>query len=424
MNAPLRWLLLDFNSYFASCEQHLRPELRGKPIGIVPMMTDTTSLLAASYEAKAFGVRTGTLVGDAKRMCPGILLIESNHKSYIEIHNRLLEVIDTCIPIEEVLSIDEVLCELKGSQTTEEGARALAAKIKRTVAEQVGPALTCSIGIAPNWFLSKLGSDLQKPDGLVIFKKEELPQVLFTKHDCKIRDLFGIGPKTEDRLRRKGIYSVERLSQLTRKEMRDLWGGIVGERYYAWIRGEEPHEKETRTSTIGHQHVLPPADRTRERALKVLMRLLDKAAVRLRKEGYYARHMVVQIKFVTRGVFSGTDGWLDPEGADYFEGDLRIEETQETPVFIRALEKIYSRVPEEKTPLRVSVTLTGLVPEAYHQSGLFTDTKHEGLSKALDKINDRFGKTAVYFGALDGVLKSAPTRIPFNRVPKVDEFED
>lgn len=418
-SAPLKWLLLDFNSYFASCEQHFNPALRGKPIAVVAMMSDTTSVLAASYPAKAFGIRTGTLVGDAKRLCPGLVLIEADHKKYVEIHERMLEAIDSCLPVEQVLSIDEVLCELKGSQTTEEGARALALKIKRTITENIGPSMTCSIGIATNWFLAKLGSDMMKPDGLVVYRKEDLPQALFK---CKIRDLYGIGAKTEASLNKKGIYSIERMARLSASDMRQLWGGVIGERYYAWIRGEEVFEPKGRTKSIGHQHVLPPDERTHNRGLKVLMRLLDKAAVRMRKDDYYAKRMDVNIKFWTKGVPSISDGWADPEGADYFEGHTVFDETQETPAFIAALEKIYRTVPKDRIPIRVSVTLSGLVPGAYHQTGLFADRRHEGLSKVMDSINERFGKHAVYYGALDGTLKSAPVRISFNRVPNQDEF--
>src|SRR5580704_1448349 len=90
----LNWLFVDLNSYFASCEQEARPELRGRPVGVVPMMADTTCCIAASYEAKAFGVRTGTIVADAKRMCPDIVLVEARHELYTEYHHRVVEAVE------------------------------------------------------------------------------------------------------------------------------------------------------------------------------------------------------------------------------------------------------------------------------------------------------------------------------------------
>ena len=119
---PLRNLFLDFNSYFASVEQQIRPHLRGKPVGVVPVMTDSTCCIAASYEAKAHGIRTGTPVGDAKKMCPEITLIEADHKTYIQFHHRLVDAVESCIHVEQVCSIDEMVCNLVGKEQQKEEA--------------------------------------------------------------------------------------------------------------------------------------------------------------------------------------------------------------------------------------------------------------------------------------------------------------
>src|SRR5579864_8005687 len=114
--ALLRWLFLDLDSYFASCEQQARPDLRGKPVGVVPLMAETTCCLAASYEAKRCGVRTGTLVADARMLCPNITFVLARHDLYTLYHKTIIEAVDTCIPIDSILSIDEMICELTGSQ--------------------------------------------------------------------------------------------------------------------------------------------------------------------------------------------------------------------------------------------------------------------------------------------------------------------
>ena len=108
----LRWLVLDLNSFFASCEQQENPELRGKPVIVVPTMAETTCAIAASYPAKAFGIKTGTLVHEARRLCPDVQLVQAHHKLYVEYHHRILAAIDKHIPVEEVMSIDEVACRL------------------------------------------------------------------------------------------------------------------------------------------------------------------------------------------------------------------------------------------------------------------------------------------------------------------------
>jgi len=101
------WLFLDLNSYFASVEQELRPELRDRPVAVVPVMADTSCAIAASYQAKAFGVRTGTQIGEAKRMCPGLVLVEARHEVYVDYHNRIVEAVERCIPVSAVMSIDD-----------------------------------------------------------------------------------------------------------------------------------------------------------------------------------------------------------------------------------------------------------------------------------------------------------------------------
>src|SRR5271163_5284545 len=112
----LRWLFLDLNSYFASVEQELRPELRGRPVAVVPLFADSTCCIAASYEAKAFGVRTGTTVGDAKTLCKGIELIEARHEVYVEYHHKIIHAVETCVPVTAVMSIDEMACRLIGRE--------------------------------------------------------------------------------------------------------------------------------------------------------------------------------------------------------------------------------------------------------------------------------------------------------------------
>src|ERR1700727_3252543 len=108
----LRWLFLDLNSYFASVEQELRPELRGRPLAVVPVVADTTCCIAASYEAKRYGVRTGTQVGEAKALCPGIILVEARHELYVDYHHRVVEAVESCLPATSVMSIDEMACHL------------------------------------------------------------------------------------------------------------------------------------------------------------------------------------------------------------------------------------------------------------------------------------------------------------------------
>jgi nucleotidyltransferase/DNA polymerase involved in DNA repair len=184
---PVQWLFLDLSAFFASCEQQENPALRGKPVIVVQTLTDSAVAIAASYAAKAFGIKTGTLMREARQLCPDVIPIQANHRLYTDYHDRILKAVDTCMPVEKVCSIDEMACKLMGTERQVPVARELALKIKRALRDQVGECLTCSIGIAPNVFLGKVGSDLQKPDGLTVITKDNLPEILLSWSPTTLR---------------------------------------------------------------------------------------------------------------------------------------------------------------------------------------------------------------------------------------------
>jgi DNA polymerase IV len=129
------------NSVFASCEQHLNPDLRGKPVVVAPVMADSTSAIAASYEAKAFGIKTGTPIWEARKRCASLEVVQARPKIYVEVHHQVRTAVESCIPIDSVLSIDEVACKLDRVQVKPEVAKRLALKIKESIREQVGDQL-------------------------------------------------------------------------------------------------------------------------------------------------------------------------------------------------------------------------------------------------------------------------------------------
>ncbi|MEO7742459.1 MAG: DNA polymerase, partial [Usitatibacter sp.] len=273
----LRSLLVDFNSYFASCEQQAEPRLRGKPLGIVPILADTTVCIAASIEAKTFGVKTGTKVAEARRLCPQIEFVVARHELYIDYHHRAVALVDTFVPVRKVLSIDEMDCELTGRWREPERALDIARRVKSGLSSRIGECLRTSIGIGPNTFIAKTASDLMKPDGLVMIQKSELPDRLFK---LGVRELSGIGKQMEKRLAAHGIHTVRDLCGRSKDERRALWGGIGGEIMHDRLRGEEQHEAEADTHSISHSSVLGPERRNPEHAFAVMNRLVQKAAMR------------------------------------------------------------------------------------------------------------------------------------------------
>jgi DNA polymerase-4 len=400
----LRFLFVDFNSYFASVEQQERPELRGKPVAVVPVLADSTSCIAASYEAKKFGVRTGTKVGEAKRLCPGLLVVRARPSVYVEYHHRLIAAVESCIPVHKVLSIDEMACELTGTQQDRVKALALARQIKQTVASSVGTELRSSIGIAPTLYLSKTASDMQKPDGCVVIQETDLPEILYK---LDLSDLTGIGRKMKPRLEEHGIRTVRALCQADKALLRKVWGGVEGDRMYARLRGEPTFDPPTHTSTIGHSHVLPPSEREPARALAVLHRLLQKAAMRLRKDGFRAGGMQVTVRFL------GNERWAET---------MSFAATEDTIRLTKALTALWEkRPPAGRAPLAVGVTLLHLTQEKDQTLPLFErDAKVSAFHAAIDKLNARYGKNTVYFAGAHTALDSAPARIAFTHIPDYD----
>lgn len=402
----LRFLFVDFNSYFASVEQQMRPELRGKPVGVVPVMTDTTCCIAASYEAKRFGVKTGTLVRDAKEMCPDLRIVEARPPLYVEFHHALVSAVESCVPVYRILSIDEMGCELTGSQQRRENAVALAHRIKKTIAQRVGTELRSSIGIAPNLFLSKTASDMEKPDGLVVIEEGDLPDCLY---NLELNDLSGVGRKMKVRLNRFGIYTVKDLCEANRAMLRAVWHGIEGDRMYDNLRGKFVRSPESHRASIGHSHVLPPSLRTDEAAFSVMHRLVQKAATRLRSYGLSTGALHIGVKY-RNGV-----RWRE---------EAHFNSTQDDVVLIRALEMLWqSRPPIPSNPLAVGIVLFRLGKNQENTLSLFEREKNNAaLNKALDKLNERYGANTIYFAGAYAAREAAPARIAFTHIPDAVEI--
>lgn len=396
------WLFLDMNSYFASVEQEMDPSLRGKPVAVVPLLADSTCCIAVSYEGKACGVKTGTLVGEAKRLCPKMKFIVGDHSNYVRYHNKIVEAVESCVPVDSVCSIDEMAARLTGRQMDVKVASELALKIKAAIKEKVGSSLKCSIGLGPNRYLAKIAADMKKPDGFTVIRPCDLPQILYP---LKLRDLTGIGKKTEERLNKQDIHTMEKLLSFTPEEMAKAWGSVCGEEMWHLLRGENLEIKETEQKYISHSHVLPPELRNRAGALRILKKLTDKAATRLRKEGFFASGINIHVRF------TGQSAW---------QARCNLMETQDTLAFIHAIKTLWKELPQGQV-FAVGVAMSGLVPEAFHSPSLFEDPRRGQLTKALDQINEKFGKDVLHYGATHESSGLVPLRIAFTRIPDEDE---
>ncbi len=413
--SELKWLFFDLNSYFASVEQQERPELRGRPVAVVPMMTDSTCAIAASYEAKALGINTGTKIYEAKRKCPELQCVLARHDVYVDYHHRIFSELENHLHVSKICSVDEAACFLLGHERDANNARELALQIKDGMRRNIGAYVRSSIGIAPNAYLAKMATEMQKPDGLVILEPNNYKERLFA---LSLRDLTGINIRMEARLHKAGIYSIEQFYDLSPKHARKIWGSVGGERLWYKLHGYEVPDQETHKSVIGHSRVLDPALRVPDKAHDIARQLTVKAASRLRRYNLYAGRLSLQVRSIDKRKWAK---------------ELGFSATQDNFVFIELLDKMWRQMLRELKPnqlFKVSITLSGLCEREQITLDLFEtrkpkNPKNLALTKSMDDLNKRFGSGTVSVGSCSKTLAGyVGTKIAFTRVPEKAEFSE
>lgn len=405
MGYKLSWLLVDLNSFFASCEQQDNPALRGKPIAVVPMFAENTSCLAASYEAKKFGVKTGTKVFEARKMCPGIQFVCTGHRKYVEYHRRIVEAVHKVCPVEKVLSIDEMVCRLIGREQEYDNAIIIAKKIKQVILDEVGECLTSSVGLGPNICIAKIASDMQKPNGLVAIPKE---QILEKIGPLDVQVISGVGYNMKYRLNQKGFYKVRDLLKISERELQKVWGSIIGLRLAKELRGEDFQRAASKSDAFSHEHVLPPDLRTKEAAYQIIQKLLFKGCARLREAQRRARGVGISVRFL--------DG-------SRFEKTIQFQDSDDGFFMMKQLDPYYSRM-ENKKPVKVGIVLFNLTDPGVEQFSFFDNQKSHKINKALDAINEKYGPNSIVSAGHLDVVGEAKARISFTHVPDLgQDFE-
>lgn len=401
----MNWMLTDMNSYFASVEQTLRPELRGKPIGVIPVESEGTCVIAASQDAKRRGVKVGTGVREARRLCPGITFVKARPPVYVDKHYEILAAVERCAPVHRVYSIDEWTIRLTGAERDPDVARDLALQIKQQLRSEFGPWLTCSVGIAPSRLLAKLASNLQKPDGLTILSPSELPERLESE---PLGSLTGIGKGVLARLEQHGIRNVRDVWNLTRPEAIRIWGSATGGDWWAGLHGLDEPEIATRRHSMTHASVLDPKFRNAEGAHGILVRLVSRLGQRLRRDGYYARSLHLSLQYLGGGDHSDM---------------IAVSSVQDTPTLLLLLDRLWNRRPEpEARPLKVGVTVGGLIPKTRVARSLFEeDEKRQRLSQTMDAVNQRCGPSKLYLGPMHDFRHLMEDKIAFGRIPDVSK---
>lgn len=288
-----RRLFVDFDSFYASVEQHDNLEYRNKPLIVVPCISDYTCAIAASYQAKRLGVSTGTRVKTAKEKIPGLIVCQARPKRYVEVHNQIVELLYKHFKKIQVLSIDEMSCEI--DEDDDFDCEMVAALLKLDLLDLFSEHLTCSIGVARNVFLAKVASDMNKPNGFTaIFHEDQIKSL-------ELVDLPGIADKMESRLNRSKIRTIDDLLALDELELKKAWGSIIGARWWHMIRGSLQCDYGLSNNEIpksfGHTHVLPPDKRDDSGSFEVFESLLYKAIDRLNKHNVGAKRVTIYLSW-------------------------------------------------------------------------------------------------------------------------------
>lgn len=405
----ISWLFVDLNAYYASVEQQLRPELRRRPIAVVPVEADSACCIAVSYQAKARRVQSGMLVREAKKLCPDLAIVKARPRLYVEYHHRIRTAIECCVPIQQVMSCDEFACRLIGREREPARAIELAHAIKQAI-RSVGETLQCSIGLGPNRLLAKMATEARKPDGLTVLHRAGLPHSL---HGFSLRDVPGIGERMERRLHAAGITTMRQLCMLSRGQMHSLWRGITGDRLWLWLRGEDFLEPQPQARhSFSRQHILPPDCRNPLRARAIALKLLHAAARRMRAHRLWTRCLVLQVGFAGRELA--------------LEAVSRFPPTQSPAVLQQHLAELWKEVPPRYAPSDLTVALCELCgqpqPELFAPPDDAPDDARDNLTPVLDALRARFGGEAVYLGSAHDARGEAPTCISFGPPPPLSEF--
>jgi len=406
-------LYIDFDAFFASAEKQLRPELRDRPVGVIPMKSRHTSMIAVCYTAKKFGIKRGTGVEEARKLCPNIALPTARHDEYVKLHHRILKVIDRHVPVRKVWSVDEMECALIGRERRE--APRIAAAIRASFKREIGPYVTPSIGLAPNQFLAKVAAEMDKPNGFTMLRPEDLPGPLF---DLPLTDLPGISSNMYTRLGRAGVFTVEDLWNLSPKHARSIWHSVEGERMWAQLRGFAVARPETERRMFGHGWVLSNDWRRPVKAYDCIRLLTAKAARRLRREGYSASRLGVSL--------SSTTG-------QRWSGETRFAHARDDYTFLTQMTGLYWHGVHALGAGRLkklSVMLSGIAAEGSVAGDLFEQAearteraRWEKITDAMDSLNAKHGACLVSLGP----RKEPPggyagAKIAFGRVPDINDF--
>jgi DNA polymerase IV len=399
-NEPPQILHIDLNSCFATVEQQARPLLRGRPIAVTNRLTKNACVVAASYEAKALGVKVGMGYADAKILAPDLIMVETDPPKYHYVYKKLIKIMRSYSPNIGMKSIDEGVIDFHGTRENinQRPLAVIGHEIKQRLRDEVGCWMKCNVGIAPNQFLAKTAAGLHKPDGLDIITHKNLRRTLA---GMRLTDLTGIAERNQARLNAAGIYTpLQFLDAPAAVLSRRVFHSVCGDDWYRRLRGWEIDDAEHDTKTVGRQFVMDEWRPSEETLHSRLSHLAETTAMKLRHRGLAARGVYLYLM--------------------YANGDVWYERRLfKTPVYTGA--DVYRRLllpfnnrPRYDYVRMMSVSCYKLEPANTNQISLLDEVNQEvWLTEAIDTINSQYGEFTITYAsslAAKGMIKQ---KIPF-----------
>lgn len=385
-------LHIDMNAFYCSVHEAVEPELyKGKPTAVAGSVELRKGIIVTcSYAARARGIKTGMLVGQAQKQCPELILIRPDFDLYRQFSRRFMKITYDYSPLVEAMSIDECYVDITGSKQFGTPIH-IAETIQGRIREELQ--LPCSIGIAPNKLLAKMASDMKKPNGISVLRKRDVPNVLWGR-PCA--DLYGIGAKTADKLRRLNIHTLGQLAQANEKLLSEHFG-IMGAVLKRSANGEDDAPVQTeheQSKSIGHTTTLPTNFTERPDIHRVFLNLADQVGRRLRRQKLLAHTVQITIR--------------DPDMRTITRASKLNAPTENREDIYQTACKLFEEHWTPGKPVRLlGITLQHLLArdEVPVQLDLFDYQKQpakEKLNRAMDALRDKFGEHAILTAGMLG----------------------
>lgn len=399
---------IDLNSCFATIEQQANPLYRNKPLAVAAYTKDHGIVLAASYDAKAMGIRLGTSVREARQIHPGIVILIPDPPKYREAHKRFKHILLDYTSNVTPKSIDEFVVDFYGSQAVRQGRslEAVGYEIKERIRQELGEYVSVNVGIGTNRFLAKLAAGLHKPDGLDVITYTNL---ISTLKSVDLLALPGINRRFKARLLAAGIATPYEMFMADANFLKNfVFYSKLGYHWYQRLRGWEVDNVEFERKTIGHQYALEDKTTDLDKLRRLLMKLCEKAGRRLRGNDLAAIGIHLYLRFADRN-------W-------WHHGHKTAQPLYATQDIYRAAERLLVQADSSgqitDKVSHLSVTLFNLAPCHPEQLGLFDQplAKRKALAEAADRANDRFGEFTVVPAIMADMNKTILDRIAFGNI--------